>query len=407
MSTFVNKIKCLHPITVVNPKYRSRAFVDSGDIPNQSARDYRLSVPCGKCLLCRKRKANDWHVRLFHEALGTPRLSINNKKLLNILFATFTFSDKYLPDDSNDGLRERIAPFIRHWRDNWRKRHGVSPRYFAVTDIGGDEGRLHLHLLIFNPVDRDGNRISISSIFSTAHRWRKRTGDESPVPPSLQLDWHYGYCTYCSMLKGIEGIHYVIGYLNNSNVIKQLEKGKKVQKHGSPVCEKALKHIPAVFVSQGLGKDFINTNEFSKLKNLKSFICNLGKFRYAVPRYYRSKYFDDQSIFVVDDDGVILSEYLYTSEDQYRAFMSSLMLRLQSDYESADSVSVSLLGHRWTHHRDGFPLSTPWNSVMKSLDEVYGYTPDPPPLIELLKRDSWTFKDFLNTHKNSIQLSFF
>lgn len=270
-----SRISCLHPINVVNPKYRSsKSTFDAKDA--KAREDYKLLVPCGHCILCRKRRASQWHFRLYHEAIHTPQFSIGSRKYLNIWFCTFTFKDEYLPNKNSDTLRSDIAPFIRAWRDNWRKRFGVSPRYFCVTDVGGERGRLHLHLLIFNPTYKDGRRISVSECFKLHE-----------TQPSLQLEWRYGFVTYCSLLRGIEAIHYISGYVNNQNALKTQ------RKHGKPMCADSISHMPVTMCSNGIGKQFITTEEFERLKKCKSAITRLGQFVYAVPRYYRIKYFDN------------------------------------------------------------------------------------------------------------------
>lgn len=399
MAEFRQNIRCLHPIRIVNPKYRSERWEREGDNAPWRFADYQLSVPCGHCYLCRKRKANDWHVRLFHEYLGTPYYYIRGKKQeRNVLFCTFTFNDKHLPDDNPEGLRSRLAPYIRHWRDNWRKRFGVSPRYWCTTDIG-NEGRLHLHLLIFNPVTKDGVRISKSSIFSTGTNWRKLCkkkgiSEDTPIDYRRQMMWKYGFCTYCKHLHDERGIHYVSGYLTGSNVLKQIEKGDIVFKHNKALCKKAVQHVPVIFVSSGLGKSFITTKEFDKLKNLKSFICSLGKYKFAVPRYYRAYYFDDINYMEVDEETGLIYEYTIPADEQARRFTAALIFKLEQDFVSSDSECYVLNGKKYRISRehpirsDGDP---PWHSDARSLDKVFGYIPPPPrPVDHLMDYDPVT-----------------
>lgn len=399
MAEYRHNIRCLHPIRIINPKYKSERWEREGDNAPWRFADYQLSVPCGHCYLCRKRKANDWHVRLFHEYLGTPYYYIRGKKQeRNVLFCTFTFNDTYLPDDSPEGLRSRLAPYIRKWRDNWRKRFGVSPRYWCTTDIG-NEGRLHLHLLIFNPVTKDGVRISKSSIFSTGTNWRKlckKTGmsEDTPIDYRRQMMWKYGFCTYCKHLHDERGIHYVSGYLTGVNVLKQIENGDTVLKHNKALCKKALHHVPVIFVSSGLGKSFISTKEFDKLKNLKSFICSLGKYKFAVPRYYRAHYFEDINYMEVDEETGLIYEYTIPADEQARRFTAALIWKLEQDFISSDSLCYILNGKKYRCSRE-HPFSSdgdpPWYPDVGSLDKVFGYTPPPPrPVDHLMDYDKDT-----------------
>lgn len=350
------KVRCTHPITVVNPRYRSKYWEYAQ--PYDSL-DYHIQVPCGHCILCRRRNASSWHFRLYQEALHTPTFKVGNKDKMNILFVTFTFSDVHLPDHSSlthSELRSTIAPYIRIWRDRWRKRHGVSPRYFCTTDIGGDLGRIHLHLLIFNPVNSKGRRISLNSIFSTYERWLN-DGNIGNVPSRLQLDWPFGYCSYAKHIKGIEAIHYISGYINNRNVLRSMENGEIPKKHGKRICIEALRHVPCIFVSQGLGRDFITTQSFARLKKSRQLLTKLGQYTYSVPRYYRSHYFDDIDVGV---GGIVFSR-----DDQLRAWMSTLIHRCYDDYLASPSNSLTLSGKNF-HSPDDFTL------YCKSLEKVYG-----------------------------------
>lgn len=308
-----NRHTCDQPIEVVNPRYRSLSSAEDIRMA-QTYSDYKIVVPCGHCLTCRQKRARSWHYRLYREALGTPTHHFtasdkNGKKTRynnspRVLFCTFTFNDKHLPKvPTNKEERDILAPYIRKWRDSWRKKFGTSPRYFAISDIGGEEGRLHLHLLIFNPTWKDGRRINISDIYS-----HNRNGNLK-LPPSRQCLWRYGFCTYCSWIRGIEAIHYVSGYLTLENAMRQAEKGSKVLKHGKPLCREALIHYASVFCSMGIGRCFINTPLFEQLRATRSHIDTIGNFYYAIPRYYRLYYYE-------------VKEYTFYHTDYYAWFHS-------------------------------------------------------------------------------------
>lgn len=281
---------CDNPIEVVNPRYRK---IGPGELRYaRTQSDYKLIVPCGHCLTCRQRRARMWHFRLYHEALACSTHTFTDKKGKHVdsprvLFVTFTFNDDNLPNvKKNKEEREILAPYIRKWRDGWRKKFGISPRYFAISDVGGDNGRLHLHLLIFDPRDKYGRAISKSSIY-TYNR------DSSLVlPPWEQCGWRYGYCTYAGWLRGLEGIHYVAGYINLQNALKEAERGRGMRKHGKSLCKAARLHFASIFCSPGLGRSWCNTSEFASCKKTRAAIASVGKYRYAIPRYYKLRYFE-------------------------------------------------------------------------------------------------------------------
>lgn len=199
-------------------------------------------------------------------------------------FLTFTFSDEFYTDD--DSL---FAPWLLRFRDNFRKVFGKSPRYFAITDRGAKLGRLHLHMLLFNPWNyKQDCAVSLNQLHDK-HFW-----------------WPYGFVDYQWVKKGIASANYVIGYITGANIEKE---GKK---HGIPLCEKAQKHKPKIYVSKGLGKGFdIPQNYFDAKK--KGLLTQLNGYVYVLPRYYRYKWFSRQERFLFNRE--YRKEYLdYLSE---------------------------------------------------------------------------------------------
>lgn len=349
-------INCLHPITVVNPRYRKDFDHEYGYPP-----DYYMCVPCGKCARCRTKRSASWHFRTYYEALAAPTFRNGKKEQLNIWFCTFTFRQEFLPDDKNDGLRDRVAPYIRKWRDNWRKRHGRSPRYFCVTDIGSnpvsgdpDDCRLHLHLLIFNPTRADGSRIGLSSVFTDPDLLA------DPFDYSHQLDWHYGRVD-AQFVNGIECIHYVSGYINNRNISRAIANGKLPKKHGKALSEKARHHVAAVFVSNGLGLQFVSSKDFAKLRALKSPVARLGTYTYALPRYYELYYYDD---LYIDPD----NPFPITRQEQMSADHRIRMLKMREDIERAMPDVYFTVGDRRFHWS-----SNGLRSYVRGIDKVFGF----------------------------------
>lgn len=284
------RYSCDNPIEVVNPRYRKH---DSVEIRHaQREADYKIIVPCGHCLTCRQRRARSWHFRLYHEACACPvhTFTDNKGKHVNaprVLFCTFTFNKENLPNvPSNKQEREVLAPFVRKWRDAWRKKFGVSPRYFAVSDIGGDEGRLHLHIFIFDPRRRNGKPIKKNEIYTWNRNKKKR------LKPWRQVGWRYGFCTYCGWLRGMQGVHYAAGYINMEVALKRAQNGEGMMKHKKPLCYEARVHFASIFCSPGLGKVWLESPQFSQLRASKAGVARIGKYTYAIPRYYRLRYWD-------------------------------------------------------------------------------------------------------------------
>lgn len=95
-----------------------------------------FELPCGQCVGCRIRKAQEWAVRMAHEA----SLHDDNS------FLTLTYSDEHLPLDGSVSLRA-MQLFMK------RLRKAIAPTrisYFVVGEYGGDNGRPHYHASVFN-----------------------------------------------------------------------------------------------------------------------------------------------------------------------------------------------------------------------------------------------------------------
>lgn len=147
---------CTRPIGAYRAPGGSIAFSSKagyGDRP--------LTLPCGKCLSCRQRKAQEWAVRCAHES------QLHESSL----FVTLTYSDDHLPADG--GLdHSHFREFMRRARRRWGRL-----RYFMCGEYGEQYGRPHYHALVFGaPVPRD--RMEIESK-SEAHRlWRSEEIDD-------------------------------------------------------------------------------------------------------------------------------------------------------------------------------------------------------------------------------------
>lgn len=142
---------CLHPKWVVirrksdlvdgdgNAYYKPVGFEDLPELKF-------VKVPCHNCYECRKRRANDWRLRLFHEwRYGGYNLS---------LFTTISFSPENYPDMKTVD-RSSCRKLMRRFWDAFRKRYGYIPRYFFITEYNEDpidptnNHRFHFHGFIF------------------------------------------------------------------------------------------------------------------------------------------------------------------------------------------------------------------------------------------------------------------
>lgn len=101
--------------------------------------NYAISVPCGKCIPCLINKRADWSFRLQQE----------HKVSESSFFITLTFDPKHCP-------RSLDKAHLQNYLKRLRKQDGTnSIRYYAVGEYGGQSGRPHYHVLLFNAQEGD------------------------------------------------------------------------------------------------------------------------------------------------------------------------------------------------------------------------------------------------------------
>jgi hypothetical protein len=93
-----------------------------------------IEVRCGICMACRKKKQDDWAIRIMHEA------AINS----NNSFYTLTYSDDNMFDSSLH--RKDMQLFLKRLRFNLGY---IKIRYFGCGEYGSKTLRPHYHLIIF------------------------------------------------------------------------------------------------------------------------------------------------------------------------------------------------------------------------------------------------------------------
>lgn len=258
-------LNCLHPLEIVNPRYKCAEGYRPDDPYYTRQPDYKIVVPCGKCYLCRKKIANAWAFRL-EEELDNPDVVANS------YFLTFTFDNdayKYYLHEDEHGKHINKSIVIRRWRQLFRKHTGISPRYFLVEDCGSQYGRIHLHGILIDPRDDLNKPISKKLIMSEQCFWRNGIVD-------------------CQPLHSKEAIGYICGYISGSSLDKQAEK------HGKPICKKARYFIPRHFCSKGIGKKFAEkvSSEY-QVKSKDHFLYKRGNYKLPIPRYLLSKIYDE------------------------------------------------------------------------------------------------------------------
>lgn len=118
---------CYHPIKA----FRTASGVSFSEL----GRDDHLGdieLPCGRCVGCRLRRANEWALRVMHEAKLHPANC----------FVTLTYRDEDLPE--NGSLRHRD---FQLFMKRLRKRADV--RFYMCGEYGEQKLRPHYHACLF------------------------------------------------------------------------------------------------------------------------------------------------------------------------------------------------------------------------------------------------------------------
>lgn len=127
---------CISPNTI-------RVPVDAGNVLVNKF----VSVPCGHCYECVRKRKLDWEIRLTAESCSSA----------HTFFGMLTYNDEFYHSDVD---RDEIAYYIKRLRYNLDKFYpGARLKYFLVSEYGELKDRLHYHVLYF-----------VSSEFTDTHR---------------------------------------------------------------------------------------------------------------------------------------------------------------------------------------------------------------------------------------------
>lgn len=151
-----------------------------------------LLVPCGKCILCRDKKAREWAFRAACE---------NWSSTSHPLFVTLTYNNENLP--SHGVFKEEVQLFLKRLRINMTRRGVIhNLRYFAVGEYGSQSKRPHYHLIIWNfPTDAYYYPTLASRLEEVEKAWDK------------------GFAYVAYVQKG--AINYVMKYMRKSLVLPE------------------------------------------------------------------------------------------------------------------------------------------------------------------------------------------
>lgn len=238
---------CLYPKLIPNPKYRTskkRGYY----VPKMY--DNRLKyvpVACGKCYECRKKKAREWNIRLSEDI-----------RHFKAWFITLTIDDTSM----NELLKEMglecvarnensIAGFaLRRFLERVRKKTKKSIRHWCVTELGEDNGRIHLHGIFFG----------------------------ENAPNQIIEHWKYGYVFIGSFVNE-RTINYITKYMLKDDIKHREFTGK-------------------VFTSAGIGSKYFERSDYKNNKYKENMTNETYRYRNGtkamLPRYYREKIYSEE-----------------------------------------------------------------------------------------------------------------
>lgn len=292
------RVECQHKIPITGP---------DGNV---------IYVGCGRCPVCRKRRSNDWFVRLKYELQNSE----------SAYFVTLTYDDDHLP-------WQEIEYFVD------KDGHYCSPSRYSFyhksrLDVSG-----YVHVSDFFPCL---NKVDVQLFVK---RLRKRLGYTGIKyflcseygPNTLRPHYHAVFynlpCT--NDARGLYDLQKLIsdcwtkGFVSvakvNDNRLRYLSKYCTAQTYLPPVYYSAPELKPFSLMSKGLGKCFVELFP-ETVRILREAAMNgtpivtvrLGQFRYSIPRYLSQKIFDDEMrLKIADYCKQCNDDYLVWYHDNY------------------------------------------------------------------------------------------
>lgn len=205
---------------------------DDDGVIRPRAPDHFITIPCGTCFYCLKRKRQEWSLRLMYEILDHKENS----------FVTLTFDDFNLDRFKSDYKRP-----LKLYIDRLRKKIGYRPRYFFISELGEENNRFHFHGILFG------------------------TSKETLSYNVQNSLWTYGRSS--------------AGWVNFKTANYLTKYIVKMQNDEKPI----------LMCSNGIGQAFFRISQTEKYYNNgqgRFLISVFGKF-YPMPNYYKNKIFDD------------------------------------------------------------------------------------------------------------------
>lgn len=238
---------CLYPKFIRNPKYLPNKR-NGGNPPQPLDERLRwIEAPCGRCFECCKQRANSWKFRLEQE--------IKNKENKKSLFVTLTFNEESIQEleqaakekeNCTEGINGIAKIAVSRFRERWRRKRAKSPKHWFVTELGGENGRIHLHGILF----------------------------EDTTQEELSTLWKYGF-VYIGKFVNEKTIAYIVKYLFKQSEIDRT-------------------YLAIVLTSPGIGKTFLNSYDCQAMNTERTKVRLKSGVQMEAPTYYKERQLTDE-----------------------------------------------------------------------------------------------------------------
>lgn len=294
-------MKCPYPLLIKNPKFEL-----------QSGQDPFISVPCGKCEVCRHNDAIRWRVRLIEEY----------NACFNCFFVTLTYRPDALPVDygtSFDGstfvyspvCKEDVQKFLKRFRTYWKRKKGsdlAKFKYFCVSEYTPINRNPHYHFLFFNVDGVDAtNQIEIARLWN-----------------EIEKIWNFGFVTVEVTTYGR------IGYVTNYFF------GLDNLPHGYTKPFRLMSRRPAIGIQYLDKKSMVDWHK----ENLNNYYPS-KQWKLIMPRYYRDKIFNDD-----ERKELTKKSAEYELEKILKIPYSRIKEYSQSESDELEQIRLDYLRHR-------------------------------------------------------------
>lgn len=312
-----------------------------------------MQVPCGKCVLCREKKANEWVSRAMCETQSSTNIPY---------FITLTYNDMCIP---KNGVRKRAAQlFMKRLRINMQRYMGESLnlRFFLCSEYGSKTGRPHYHALLWNVPNLDPNWqihnkklqdvVQKSWSFMVSKSYYDKLPDELDKYGEAVYKYYddvakryralYGYTT-CSECN-IHRVRYCMKYMRKDGEIPydvDFQTGEIKYKNDIFFLSSRRKGLGYQWISEHL-EEYRNNPSILDVQLTCKFTGE--QYKGCLPRYFKDFIAPPRSRVISKEVRDAYTEYnlLYDSIERYLPYVNSYHQRVLDKYPSLEYFRSSL-----------------------------------------------------------------